>query len=119
MDVVEIDPGMTRIARKYFGLYDNARLKIFHEDARTFLNRNKKKYDVIYSDAFNSFNSVPYQLATSEAVEKMYAALNNDGLVIHNIISAINGKKGEFLRAEIATYKKYFPYVCFSRQRRE
>lgn len=111
MDVVEIDPGMTRIARKYFGLYDNARLKIFHEDARTFLNRNKKKYDVIYSDAFNSFNSVPYQLATSEAVEKMYAALNNDGLVIHNIISAINGKKGEFLRAEIATYKKYFPYV--------
>lgn len=111
MDVVEIDPGMTKIARKYFGLYDNARLKIFHEDARTFLNRTKNKYDVIYSDAFNSFNSIPYQLATREAVEKMYRALNNDGLVIHNIISAINGKKGEFLRAEIATYKEYFPHV--------
>lgn len=111
MDVVEIDPGMTRIARKYFGLYDNARLRIFHEDARTFLNRTRNRYDVIYSDAFNSFNSIPYQLATREAVEKMHRALNDNGLVVHNIISAINGKKGEFLRAEIATYREHFPHV--------
>ncbi len=119
MDVVEIDPGMTKIARKYFGLYDNARLRIFHEDARTYLNRTANKYDVIYSDAFNSFNSVPYQLATREAVEKMYKALNNDGLVIQNIISAIDGKKGEFLRAEIATYKMYFPHVYIFRVNHE
>jgi spermidine synthase len=119
MDVVEIDPGMTKIARKYFGLYDNARLRIFHEDARTFLNKAVNKYDVIYSDAFNSFNSVPYQLATSEAVAKMYRALNDDGLVMQNIISAINGKKGEFLRAEIATYKKFFPHVYIFRVRLE
>ncbi|MBP1747570.1 MAG: Spermine synthase [Deltaproteobacteria bacterium] len=119
MDVVEIDPGMTKIARKYFALHDNARLKIFHEDARTFLNRTENKYDVIYGDAFNSFNSVPFQLATREAVGKMYRALNNDGLVIQNIISAINGKKGEFLRAEIATYKKYFPHVYIFRVNNE
>lgn len=41
----------------------------------------------------------------------MYNALNNDGLVIQNIDSAIDGQKGEFLRAEIATYKEYFPHV--------
>ena len=115
MDVVEIDPGMTKIARQYFGLNDNSRLRIFHEDARTFLNRTRERYDVIYSDAFNSFNSVPYQLATSEAVEKMYGALNGKGLVVQNIISAIDGKKGEFLRAEIATYKKFFPQVYIFR----
>lgn len=119
MDVVEIDPGMTKIARKYFGLYDNDRLRIFHEDARTFLNKTTNKYDVIYSDAFNSFNSVPYQLATSEAVERMHRALNDEGLVIQNIISGINGKKGEFLRAEIATYKKFFPRVYLFRVRIE
>ena len=119
MDVVEIDPGMTEIARKHFRLYDDARLRIFHDDARTYLNRTANKYDVIYSDAFNSFNSVPYQLATSEAVERMYGALNDDGLVMQNIISAINGKKGEFLRAEIATYKKFFPQVYVFRVRVE
>jgi spermidine synthase len=111
MDVVEIDPGMTEIARKYFRLQENDRLRIFHQDARTFLNKNKNKYDVIYGDAFNSFISVPYQLATREAIGQMYNALNDDGLVIQNIISGINGKKGEFLRAEIATYREYFPQV--------
>jgi hypothetical protein len=45
----------------------------------------------------------------------MHRALNNDGLVIQNIISGINGKKGEFLRAEIATYKRYFPHVYIFR----
>jgi len=111
MDVVEIDPGITKIAKTYFRLNDNNRLNIFHEDARTFLNRTENKYDVIYGDAFNSFLSVPYQLTTREAIERMHRALNNDGLVIQNIVSAINGQKGEFLRAEIATYKTYFPQV--------
>ncbi len=111
MDVVEIDSGMTKIARQYFGLQDNPRLRIYHEDARTFLNKTKNRYDVIYSDAFNSFSSIPYQLATREAIEKMYGVLNDNGLVIQNIISAINGRKGEFLRAEIATFKKSFPQV--------
>lgn len=119
MHVVEIDPGMTRIAREYFRLKDNARLRIFHEDGRTFLNRNKNRYDVIYGDAFSSFISVPYQLTTREAIEKMHAALNDNGLVIHNIISAIDGKKGEFLRAQIATYKIYFPHVYVFRVNKE
>lgn len=115
MDVVEIDPGMTQIARQYFKLDKNDRLNIFHEDARIFLNRTEKKYDVIYGDAFNSFLSVPYQLSTKEAIERMYAVLNDDGLVIQNIDSAIDGKKGEFLRAEIATYSEYFSQVYIFR----
>lgn len=111
MDVVEIDPGMTRIARTYFRLKDDERLTIIHEDARIYLNRTKKTYDVIYGDAFNSFLSVPYQLTTREAVGKMYNALNDGGLVIQNLVSAIDGPKGEFLRAQIVTYKEYFPQV--------
>jgi len=37
IDVVEIDPQMTAIARKYFRLEENARINIFHEDARVYL----------------------------------------------------------------------------------
>ncbi|MCG2790818.1 MAG: hypothetical protein L6305_03600 [Actinomycetia bacterium] len=37
--------------------------------------------------------------------------LNDDGIVILNIISAIEGEKGKFLRAEYATYKSLFPQV--------
>lgn len=111
IDVVEIDPKLTELARQYFGLRDNPRLKIYHEDGRTFLNKTKNKYDVIFGDAFKSFYALPYQLTTKEAVQKMYDALNNDGVALINIISAIEGEKGEFLRAEYATFKAVFPQV--------
>lgn len=111
MDVVEIDPIVTELAKEHFNLKDNPRLNIYHEDGRMYLNRTQEKYDVIYGDAFNSYYSIPYQLATVEATQKIYNALNDEGLVILNIISAIDGPKGEFLRAQYQTYKSVFPQV--------
>jgi spermidine synthase len=111
MDVAEIDPKLTELAKKYFKLEENPRLAIYHQDGRVYLNRTSEKYDVIFGDAFSSFNSLPYQLTTQEAVQKSYDILNNNGIVILNIISAIESEKGQFLRAEYATYKKIFPQV--------
>ena len=111
MDVVEIDPKVTELAKKYFKLENNERLKIYHEDARVFLNKTENKYDVIFGDAFGSRYSIPYQLTTLETVKRKYDILNDNGLVILNIISSISGDKGKFLRAEYATYKKIFPQV--------
>lgn len=110
IDVVEIDPGLTNLARKYFNLKDDPRLTIYHEDGRAFLNTTTNKYDVIYIDAFNSL-FVPYQLATKEAVQKMYDALNPDGAVLVNIVSSFQGPQSDFFRAELATYKSVFPQV--------
>ena len=111
IDVVEIDPKVTELAKKYFRLEESPRLTIYHEDGRVFLNKTQEKYDVIFGDAFNSLHSLPYQLTTKEAVQKKYNILNDDGVVILNIISAIEGEKGKFLRAEYATYKSLFPQV--------
>lgn len=111
IDVIEIDPKVTELAKKYFRLKDNSRLNIYHEDARVYLNQTQKKYDVIFGDAFGSRYSLPYQLTTREAVQKEYDILNDEGIVILNIISAIEGEKGEFLRAEYATYKSIFSQV--------
>lgn len=111
IDVVEIDPKVTELAKKYFRLKENPRLTIYHEDGRVYLNTTQKKYDVIFGDAFNSRYSLPYQLTTKEAVQRKYNILNYNGVVIVNIISAIEGKKGKFLRAEYATYKSLFPKV--------
>ncbi|HAN09881.1 MAG TPA: spermidine synthase [Clostridiales bacterium] len=110
LDVVEIDPQVTELARKYFNLKDDPRLRIFHEDGRIFLNNTKNKYDVIYGDAFRA-KSVPYHLTTKEATEKMYNALTDNGVAIINLISPIEGAKGKFLRSELATYKSIFPQV--------
>lgn len=111
IDVVEIDPKITELAKEYFRLGENPRLTVYHEDGRVYLNKTKEKYDVIFGDAFTSRYSLPYQLTTKEAVQKKYDILNDNGVVILNIISSIEGEKGEFLRAEYATYKNIFPQV--------
>jgi len=111
IDVVEIDPELTRMAREHFRLKDNPRMKIFHEDARTFLNRADRKYDVIYGDAYKSLYTIPWHLTTREAAQKTYDMLNDGGCVLLNIISSLEGNASAFLRAELATYREIFPFV--------
>lgn len=76
-----------------------------------YLNRNTTKYDVIYGDAFTSWFSVPYQLTTREAIQKQYDSLSDNGVVIANIVSSLEGETSEFLRSEYYTYKDVFPQV--------
>lgn len=111
MDVIEIDPEVTRVAKDYFGLKDHPGLKIFHQDARTYINTSQKKYDVIYSDTFRNAISLPYQLTTIEAVQKQYDILNDGGLVLVNVIQAVEGKSSLFLQAELKTFMQVFPQV--------
>lgn len=111
IDVAEIDPILTDISRQYFRLKDDPRLTIYHEDARIFLNETNNKYDVVFGDAFKSMYSVPYQLTTREATEKIYNALNENGTAIINLIGSIEGKRGKFVQAEYKTYKSVFPQV--------
>jgi spermidine synthase len=111
LDVVEIDPGMTALARQFFNLEDDPRLTIFHQDGRTFLNQTQDKYDVIMVDALRSFYSVPYQLSTIEAIAKIRNHLTEDGVLFINMIGAIEGDNGRFVRAEYATCKRLFPRV--------
>lgn len=111
LDVVEIDPKLTEIAKKHFRLQDNPRLQIFHEDGRIFLKNTKKKYDVFYGDAYKSLYSLPYHLTTQEAAEEIYNSLNKNGVALINIISPINGKGAAFLHAEYNTFARIFPQV--------
>ncbi len=111
LDVVEFDPALTALARKYFFLTDDPRLHIFHEDGRTFLNKAPSTmYDAIFVDAFTSLTP-PYQLTTREAVQKMSDRLQEDGVVFVNLIGAFEGDASPFFQAEYATYKSVFPNV--------
>ena len=112
LDVVEIDPEMTRLAEKYFQLdRSDKRLNIYHEDGRVFLNDYKgDKYDLILVNAFMNSYSVPFQLTTLEAVNRIDAVLNDDGLVWVNLISDLD-TKSSFLASEYSTYTQVFGQV--------
>lgn len=123
IDVVEIDPGLTALAKEHFGLADDPRLRIFHEDARTFLNRHDGTYDVILGDAYKSLLAIPFQLTTLEAVRLKYGMLSDGGLVIENLIASLDGPASTFLKAQYATFREVFPrvylFACHEPENRE
>lgn len=111
IDVVEIDKKMTEIAENQFGLdTSNERLKIYHQDGRSYLNKTMNKYDAILIDAYKGLNA-PFELTTYEATKKAYNCLNDNGIAIANIISAVEGEKEEFIKYEYSTYKAVFDDV--------
>lgn len=111
IDIVEIDPELTTLAEHYFFFKPNEHTTVFHEDARTFINREEYTYDAILIDAFSDYHH-PFQLTTHEALTHMAEMLHDDGIVITNIVSSILGEKGKVLRAEYRTYTNIFPYVA-------
>ena len=120
LDVVELDPGITDLARKYFNApADDPRMRIFHEDARTFVNRAAGEvpadaagpYNLIFADIFNSHYSVPFHVGTVESALKVRALLADDGIYIMNIITAVNGDNGRLLRSIRGAFAEVFGEV--------
>lgn len=120
LDVVEIDPRMTEIARRRFRLKDDERFRVIHQDGRVFLNHAPDAaYDAVMMDAFGSLLSVPFHLTTVEAVRHIHRALADDGVAIFNLGSAIRGPAAGFLQSELATYRSVFPHVYVFKVRPE
>ena len=121
IDVVEIDPKMTDIARKYFGLRDDQRVNIYHADGRSFINKINLRYDLIFLDAYKSDFSMPFELITLEALSEYKERLSDNGLLAINVISALEGEKSHFLKILVKTIKRVFPqvYIFKSNQDRE
>ena len=114
VDVIEIDPGVTAVAREFFELTDDPRLRIFHEDARRFLRRTRndpQKYDFLFGDAFNSYYGIPFHLLTKECLEEISSRLNDDGLYMVNIIASAEGPKHKLFQAFHRTLSEVFPRV--------
>lgn len=82
VDGVEIDAELSEIGREYFDM-NNPRLELFHEDARPFLRRTDRKYDVISVDAYRQ-PYIPFYLATREFFELCRDRLAPGGVLIVN-----------------------------------
>ena len=114
VDVVEIDPDVISAARNYFNLpLDNAtgsRLMIYNDDARNFLSKTEKKYDLIILDAFSK-NYVPFHLMTLEYFQLLDKRLSSDGVIISNSIGSMAGDRSDIVRAVHKTISQVFPSV--------
>lgn len=109
VDVVEIDPDVTKVAETYMGAPRNdPRLVTTNEDGRLYvLNKQKTndKYEFIFGDAFNDL-SVPFHLTTQEFDQQLKNLLTPNGLVMSLVIDNVG--QGLFLPSFIATMRKAF-----------
>ena len=105
LDVVEIDPEVTRISYEYLGLPSTTRIRTFNEDGRWHVMNSREKYDVVFFDAYNDL-SIPYHLTTKEFTQMIKDRMNPDGVVMTNIID--NFQSGSFLPSYIKTLREVF-----------
>jgi len=112
IDVVEIDPGITQAARDFFYLRDRPGQRIFHEDARYFVNRmtlgSGGSYDLVFQDAYGTSLNVPFQLATVEYFRKLNTLLSENGVFILNFIGSLDSAMFSGLHAAVL---EAFPVV--------
>ena len=104
IDVVEIDKAIPPISEKYFGFGKNSNIDVIIGDGRFYVNRSKKKYDIVVIDAYNA-TSIPFQFTTKEFFQKVKNMLNDDGVMVANIANF--GKKN-FTASEFKTIQTVF-----------
>ncbi|MDC9722258.1 MAG: fused MFS/spermidine synthase [Urechidicola sp.] len=111
LDIVEIDPALTEIAKNHFQFTQNSATNIIHQDARYFLSITNKKYDAVLYDVLTSNLIAPFHLTTLETFNSISNIMTDDGVFVMNILGDLNGVGSTFLQSEIKTVKEVFPQV--------
>jgi spermidine synthase len=110
VDVVEIDPDVISVAKRYFRLEESEQLNVINGDGRQYLRETNRTYDVIVMDAYKK-DKVPFQLTTQEFMQLASDRMDEDGVLLTNIISAPSGPASKFYRSEHKTIDSVFGSV--------
>jgi spermidine synthase len=108
LQVVELDPVVADVARRYFGVPPSLPVEI--EDARRYLTTHEERWDLIAADTFFD-DGVPFHLTTREYVELLRSRLAPGGVVVMNLIGSAKGPSSKLFRAVYRTYRSVFPTV--------
>ena len=90
IDVIEIDPAVTKVAKRYFGFAESAAVKVTEADGRVFVKRalrEGRKYDLVMLDAFDH-EYIPEHLLTREFLQEVDGLLTAQGVLAANTFSS-------------------------------
>ncbi len=111
IDVVEIEPGLDDLAKKYFSLQDAPQIRTHLTDGRRFLHETKTLYDFIFSDVYYSLYSIPTHFTTKEFFITAKERMAPGGIFVANMIGSTEEAKDSLLFSEVRTMKEVFPVV--------
>jgi hypothetical protein len=110
VEVVEIDPGVTKVAHEFLGLSEDTKIVTHNRDGRQFVQEQAQPgtYQLVVQDAVNDL-SVPYHIMTQEYNDAVKRTLTPDGVYLLTVIDRYDD--GELLRAAIRTMRLSFAHV--------
>jgi spermidine synthase len=98
VDAVELDPEVVEVARRFFELPEDERLRVFVEDGRRFVESARDLYDIVIIDAFDD-DRVPRPLTTEEFMASARDRLLPDGVIAYNFIGSTRGDRSKAFRS--------------------
>lgn len=114
IEVSEIDPAVVKVAKQYFELPEDPRLRIVTIDGRTFIQRTKQTYGAIIMDAYASGPNgayLPYHLATQEFFRSAFDRIENGGCLVYNVMGEYGGSNDNIVRGMLQTLESVFQKV--------
>ncbi|WPY00450.1 SAM-dependent methyltransferase [Candidatus Trichorickettsia mobilis] len=103
LDIVEINPDIPALAKKYFAFQEDDHTRIFVEDGFDFIkNSHHNSYDIVIIDAFTK-DYVPPSFLTLEFVKNVQNVLKPNGVVAVNTF-----KNNSYYELESKLYKEIF-----------
>ena len=111
-DVVEIDPAVIEVGRKYFRVDEYPGLNAVADDARRFLRRTDAGYDLILGDAYSGVRCVPAHLVTKEFFQLVNGRLTDRGVFIVDIPGCIEGHDSTMFKSVMKTISEVFADHC-------
>lgn len=108
IDGVEIDPAVSDAGRAYFGIQEDAYLRVVDADARPFLRSTARRYDLIMIDAYRQ-PYVPFYLATHEFFDLVRSRLRPGGAVALNVTTLPGDER--LVQGVAGTLATAFPQV--------
>ena len=121
VDVVEIDPAMTALAREFFfldeclektGAEKDGRLRLVTDDAWAFLRAAEEPYDVIVNDAVSG-NRPLGPLTSAEGARVVRSRLAADGVYLANVRCACEGRRARVLNEVVDAFGREFDHVGY------
>ena len=108
--VVELDPEVTRVAYRWFGLRPEHGVTTIHGDARLVAERLPDgSFDRLFVDVYAGDETVPHHLLTLEALAGYRRLLAPGGLVLLNVIGVAQGEGERRFWSSVRTLSEGFP----------
>jgi spermidine synthase len=98
IDAVELDPDVVEVARRFFALPDDPRIRVSVGDGRRFVETSPDTYDVVIVDAFDD-DLVPLPLTTEEFHRAARDRMTPGGVIVYNVIGTLAGDRSKPFRS--------------------